>query len=90
MNWELTGRFQDTSPGRRLSYTWQWTHEPQLPTRMVTVDFEPLHSGSRVTVSHGRYGATAIEQEDRQSHIDGWLHFLGQLQALGEAGTDGT
>lgn len=90
MNWELTGRFQDFRPGQRLSYTWQWTHEPALPTRTVTIDFEPLRSGSRLTVTHGRYGDSAVEQEDRQSHIDGWLHFLGRLQTVGEAGADGT
>lgn len=85
MNWELFGQFTEFEPGKRLVYTWNWAHQPDLPTRTVTVNFEPLATGSKVIVEHGFYGNTAVEQDDRQAHIDGWTHFLGRLQALDPA-----
>lgn len=80
MNWELSGEYTAFIPGERLAFTWQWAHKPELPARVVDVAFEPAGAGCRLTVTHGTYGNTTVEQEDRQSHIDGWLHFLGQLQ----------
>jgi uncharacterized protein YndB with AHSA1/START domain len=77
--WTLRGRYTDVEPGRFLGFTWQWDHEPDMPARLVKIAIEPAAGGSRVTVNHGTYGDTATEREDRQSHRDGWLHFLGRL-----------
>ena len=85
MNWELFGQFTEFEPGERLGYTWNWAHQPDLSTRIVTIDFEPLATGSKVIVQHGIYGDSAVEQEDRQGHIDGWVYFLGRLQELNPA-----
>ncbi|MCI0397014.1 MAG: SRPBCC domain-containing protein [Chloroflexi bacterium] len=82
MQWELFGEFTHFEPGRRLAYTWQWQHRPDLPTRHVDILIEPLIQGSRLTLTHSAYSAEPQDQEDRQSHLDGWLHFLGQLQSL--------
>jgi uncharacterized protein YndB with AHSA1/START domain len=82
MNWELTGHYTSFEPGQRLAFTWWWTHQPELPVRHVEATFAPAGVGCRVTISHGSYGDTAAEQEDRQGHIDGWIFFLGQLQAI--------
>jgi uncharacterized protein YndB with AHSA1/START domain len=82
MGWELFGHYATFEPGERLAFTWEWTHEPELPARLVDITFEPHGDGCRVTVTHGSYGHTAVEKEDRQSHIDGWFHFLGRLQRL--------
>jgi uncharacterized protein YndB with AHSA1/START domain len=81
MNWELSGRYSIFEPAERLAFTWQWSHRPDLPARTVDVVFEPAGQGSRLTVTHGLYGDTDAEQDDRQSHIDGWIHFLSKLQA---------
>lgn len=82
MNWELKGRFEEYEPGRRLSYTWQWIHQPELPARVVTIDIKPLASGTSLKVTQQVYGTSAVEQDDRQGHIDGWIYFLGRLQVL--------
>ena len=65
-----------------LGFTWQWDHSPELPERQVMLHIEPMTSGSRLMVIHGYYGNSEKEQEDRQHHIDGWQHFLVQLQDL--------
>lgn len=82
MGWELFGRYSVFEPGERLGFSWRWSHHPELPLRVVEVVFAPSERGCRVTVTHGVYGDSAVEQDDRQSHIDGWLHFLGRLQAI--------
>ena len=86
MGWHLRGRYTKVDPGRALGFTWAWDHEPQRPERHVDVSFEPLpEGGTRITVTHGRYGDGAADAEDRQGHIDGWRHFLARLASLGVA-----
>lgn len=85
MGWVLRGAYGEVQPGHRLAFTWQWDHEPSLPEREVTVDFAPIDggTGTRLTITHGPYGSGEAEAADRQSHLEGWTHFLGQLGALG-------
>lgn len=82
MNWHLRGEYTALEPGKRLAFSWRWDHEPDLPTRQVEILFEPAGDGCRLIVIHGTYDDSPRDQEDRQSHLDGWTHFLGQLQAL--------
>jgi uncharacterized protein YndB with AHSA1/START domain len=83
MDRHLRGHYTRFEPGTRLTFTWAWDHEPALPTRTVALDFAPDGSrGTLLTVAHGAYGDSAAEQADRQSHIDGWLHFLPRLQGV--------
>src|SRR5918992_2052791 len=83
MGWHLRGRYTTMEPARALGFTWRWDHEPGLPERDVVVSFEPVpDGGTRITVTHGRYGAGDAEAADRQGHIDGWLHFLARLASL--------
>lgn len=82
MDWVLYGEYTQFDPGERLSFTWLWEHEPDLPMRLVEIVFEPEGDGSRLTLTHGTYSDNERDQEDRQSHLDGWTHFLGQLRAL--------
>jgi uncharacterized protein YndB with AHSA1/START domain len=83
MNWHLRGRYTAFEPGQWLAFTWKWDHEPDLPTREVDVLFDSAPDGGTIlTVTHGRYTDSAVDQADRQSHFDGWMHFLTQLHGL--------
>lgn len=75
----LRGRYTVFQPGERLTFTWSWDQEPDLPERTVDVRFEPAGEGTRLTISHGPYGDSPVEQEDRTSHIEGWQYFIGRL-----------
>lgn len=75
----LRGTFTVAEPGRIVSFTWQWDHEPGLPVRDVTAFISAEGEGSHLTLLHGFYGETESEQKDRQGHIDGWQFFLGRL-----------
>lgn len=84
MDWRLRGRYLAFDPNRRIAFTWAWDHEPDTPERRVEVHFDPAGDGTRVTITHGPYGASSGEQEDRQSHLEGWQYFAGRLvEALG-------
>lgn len=85
-DWHLVGDYIAFEPGACLAFTWRWRHEPEQPTRYVVVSFathgagEGGGSGSRLTVTHSLYGEGNAEQEQRQSHYDGWMHFLARLR----------
>lgn len=81
MGWYLRGRYTAFQPGVKLAFTWKWDHEPDLPERQVSALFSPLDGATILTLEHGTYTDSEIDQKDRQSHIDGWTHFLAQLQA---------
>ena len=82
MDWHLRGVFTKFEPPRRLGFTWRWDHEPALPTRQVDLLLDATRAGSRLTITHGAYDESQRDQDDRQSHLDGWTYFLGQLLAL--------
>jgi uncharacterized protein YndB with AHSA1/START domain len=82
MNWTLRGAYTLFEPGHRLMFTWAWDHEPSTPTRTVDVVFEHIASGTHLVLKHGTY--MQEDAEERQGHIDGWLHFLGRLQEITE------
>jgi uncharacterized protein YndB with AHSA1/START domain len=80
-NWSLRGTYVKFDPGKTLSFTWAWDHEPDRRPTTVQIDFEPLgRNGSRLTLRHGSYSPEDTEQ--RKSHLEGWLFFLGRLQAV--------
>jgi uncharacterized protein YndB with AHSA1/START domain len=82
MDWHLRGHYLAIEPGRLLTFTWAWDHEPDAPARLVSVRFTPdATGGTLLTVTHAPYTTTADEQEARQGHLDGWLHFLARLQS---------
>jgi uncharacterized protein YndB with AHSA1/START domain len=88
MSWELFGKFTRFEPGQRLAYSWKWKHAPDLPERQVDILFETLGDGARLTLTHGAYMDNSRDRADRQSHLDGWSHFLARLQNLVREGAD--
>ncbi len=74
MNWHLRGTLSAFEPERRLTYSWQWDHEPFTPERCVDILFSPKDGGSRLVLTHGFYEPEA--GRERMEHLDGWLYFL--------------
>jgi uncharacterized protein YndB with AHSA1/START domain len=80
--WQLRGRFLVLAPPERLGFTWHWDHEQELPERIVRIVIAPQGPGSLLMLTQGSYDRSARDQADRQSHHDGWQHFLARLQGL--------
>ena len=75
----LRGTYRECRPGRRLSFTWRWDHEPDGPERVVDMEFAPDGDGAVLTITHGPYGDGADEESERAGHAEGWAHFCGAL-----------
>lgn len=87
MGWHLSGTYKAAERGKVLAFSWKWEHEPLIPMRHVCLMFHAgqAENSSRLTVLHGIYSDSEADQEDRQSHVDGWTHFLGKLAMLDDA-----
>lgn len=83
MGWVLRGRYTQARPGVALGFTWRWEHEPDDVTRDVALSFAALDDGgTRLTLVHGPYADGPEEAALRQSHLDGWIRFLGKLRTI--------
>jgi uncharacterized protein YndB with AHSA1/START domain len=81
--WALRGRFTEFERGKRLAFTWRWDHNPEDAETVVDIRFRPLPAGgTALTLTHGPYPETDAGRERRQEHLDGWMYFLGRLEAL--------
>jgi uncharacterized protein YndB with AHSA1/START domain len=89
MEWTLYGEVVAFEPGEKLAYTWNWEHEPDTPTRLVEIEFHDTAEGSEIVLRHGAYPDDSIEEEEHQSHLEGWDHFLGKLRDLIEGSRSG-
>jgi uncharacterized protein YndB with AHSA1/START domain len=79
MDWTLSGEYLVFEPEQRLLFTCRWRHEPDLPERRVEIVVSNLDQGSQLQLTHEAYGDSEREQADRQSHLEGWTHFLERL-----------
>jgi len=81
-NRHLRGVYSVFQPGLKLDFTWKWDHLPDLPHRQVRIDFSSRTRGGFLILEQGSYGPSEKEQEDRQNHIGGWLHYLNELKSV--------
>jgi uncharacterized protein YndB with AHSA1/START domain len=86
----LRGSYTVFDPGRALTFTWQWDHEPpHIPPIAVALSFTPLHrtQGTALRLVQVPYADTPSDQETRnEHHLEGWTYFLAKLQRLSPAG----
>ena len=73
----LWGTVEAVVPGRRLRFTWHPGRGPES-AQWVDVEFEPLATGSRVTLTHGGWDALGeIAAILRREYAAGWREVLG-------------
>jgi uncharacterized protein YndB with AHSA1/START domain len=84
----LRGSYTVFDPGRALTFTWQWEHEPpHVPPIAVSLTYTPLPrgDGTALRLVQGLYDSTSGDQEMRSGHLEGWRYFLAKLQRLSPA-----
>lgn len=73
-----SGEYVEVDPYERVTFTYGWESGPYSDMRpgstTVEVRFEPIDSGTEVTVTH-----TGVPEPFREAHLDGWTYFLGLL-----------
>ena len=79
MSWTMRGTFTDLDSGHYIGFAWSWDHEPDTQRRTVVVELRTEDGGTRLTLSHGCYGAG--DDEERKGHLEGWQYFIPRLAA---------
>jgi uncharacterized protein (TIGR03086 family) len=82
------GTFIEVEPGRRIVFGWGWEGDPELgpDVSTVTITLEPAEGGTLVRLVHD-----GLTDEQAESHLVGWDHFLARLHraaSTGDAGPD--
>ena len=82
--WHLYGSYMEFVPGKKLTFTGKWEHEEdELPFKTVTVEFGSREGkGTILTLTHGLYGESSREQQERQGYVVIWQHYLSRLREL--------
>ncbi len=78
--WLLRGTYSAFEPGRKLAFTWEWSHEPG--TYQVEIEFTPSERGGHMVINMGTWPQDQEAQEQRQGIIEGWMHFGMRLAGL--------
>ncbi len=81
MDQHLRGVYTVFDLPHQLTFTWKWDHDPEttLPIE-VNLTFEPITTGTRLTLVQGLYGPSKSDQQLRiEHHLAGWSHFLPRL-----------
>ncbi len=72
-NW---GKITHWDPARSFAMTWHPGASPDQAT-LVRVDFEPVETGTRVTLTHTGWEALGTQAANRRASYDpGWNHVL--------------
>lgn len=78
--WIMEGRFVEITRPRRIVFTWNVNHIPPERDGLVTLDFDEIPGGTRITLLHENLPT----QKTRDDTQKGWEHLLGCLQAAVE------
>jgi uncharacterized protein YndB with AHSA1/START domain len=71
------GQYAIVDPPRRLTMSWSASRYPGL-VNLVEISFEPIASGTRLTLKHSRFAGNVAAFED---YSNGWVEVLGSLAA---------
>lgn len=80
------GTFTEVEPGKRIVFTWGWEGQDDSTGSTVAITLEAVEGGTTVRLVH-----EGLSDESAVGHTEGWIHFLGRLEALattGDAGAD--
>jgi uncharacterized protein YndB with AHSA1/START domain len=72
---KVVGKILEIVPGKKLSFSWKNTSDPDFPDTVVTWTLEPAGSKTKVTLVH-----TGFEKGRwLDLHDGGWSYFIGRL-----------
>ena len=72
------GEYVSIDRPHQLVFSWQWTHEPELPGMLVTLDFIDKGETIELQLTHERLSSTGA----RDHHSEGWIGCLVRLEQL--------
>jgi len=84
--WTVGGRFLEVSPITRLALSWAWepadveASAPSGESSRVEVTLTPTRTGTHLRLDH----SLLTTQEDRDSHLEGWVGCFASLSGVYE------
>jgi len=69
------GEYKEIIPNQKLVFTWSWKGG-DMPDTLVTVEFESIAEGTRLTLLHENFPA----REASEKHTEGWTGCLSGLK----------
>ncbi|HZD22716.1 MAG TPA: SRPBCC domain-containing protein [Acidimicrobiia bacterium] len=81
------GEFVELDPPHRLTFTWGWEGDDQVPpgSSTVTVTLVPDGDGTILRLTHD-----GLPKESMSLHLQGWEHYLKRLTASATRADPGT
>lgn len=73
---EVSGRYEEVDPHRRLVFSWAWRSTPERVSR-VTVVLRAAGGGTEMDFLHERF----FDRDARERHAHGWTLALEKLDA---------
>jgi uncharacterized protein YndB with AHSA1/START domain len=79
----VMGTYTYFEHGKRLAFTWHWSHEWNPPRRSIALGFRPsTKGGASLMLMAGLYDRSAESRKQRRDHMDCWAYFLTRLHMV--------
>ena len=75
---EGKGVYKEFNKPEKLVFTWSWSHHPDVPETLVTVQFKDVDGGTEVTLNHDLF----ITEESRVEHNKGWENCFNNFEKI--------
>jgi uncharacterized protein YndB with AHSA1/START domain len=75
---EGRGVYKEFKKPEKLVFTWSWSHHPEMPETIVTVNFKDLGGSTEVTLDHDLF----ITEEAKAMHEKGWERCFDNFEKL--------
>lgn len=72
------GTYREVSRPERLSFTWRWEDQPDMPETLVTVVLRPRDEATELMLTHEGFGSDGM----RDDHEKGWGGCLDRLSGF--------
>lgn len=72
------GKFIELNEPSKLVYSWQWEGDPTGELSEVTLTFDPVPGGTKLTLVHDRLSGP----KSVKAHSEGWLGCMGNINEL--------
>ena len=72
---DVSGKYREIVPNRRLVYTWAWKSTPERES-LVTIELRAAAGGTELTLRHEQF----FDEEAREKHLHGWTGCLAHLE----------
>jgi uncharacterized protein YndB with AHSA1/START domain len=81
-HYRMLGKITHWEPNKKFGSTWHWDFEPDEQVLNVEMEFEKVDAGVKLKITHGKFGDTKEEQDNRDSIAQGWEFFCTKLKKL--------